>query len=156
MYMSFSSTTLQPNEITDYVNRIVQPRLASLGGVQRADILGGRVFAMRVWLKPEKMAALNITASQVRQALAAGNYLSALGSTKGSYIQVRLTANTDLRSVAEFKRMPIREEGGPSFVSRISPNVVLGAEDYEPRCVSTARPPCSWASGCCRMRIPSM
>ncbi len=131
MYLSFSSTTLQPNEITDYVNRIVQPRLASLGGVQRADILGGRVFAMRVWLKPEKMAALNVTATQVRQALAAGNYLSALGSTKGSYIQVRLTANTDLRSVGEFKRLPIREEGGAIVRLEDIADVVLGAEDYE-------------------------
>ncbi len=131
MYLSFSSPTLRQNEITDYLNRVVQPRLASLGGVQRADILGGRVFAMRVWLKPEKMAALNVTATQVRSALAAGNYLSALGSTKGNYIQVRLTANTDLRSVGEFKQLPIRQEGGAIVRLEDIADVVLGAEDYE-------------------------
>src|ERR1035438_5555544 len=66
-YLSFSSDILQQNEITDYLVRIVQPRLSAIAGVQRADILGGRTFAMRIWLKPERMAALNITPAQVRQ-----------------------------------------------------------------------------------------
>jgi multidrug efflux pump len=129
-YLSFSSNVLERNEITDYLVRVVQPRLASISGVQRADILGGRVFAMRMWLKPDKMAALGITAAQVRQALAANNYLSALGQTKGSMIQVNLTANTDLRSVAEFKRLVIRQEGGAIIRLEDVADVVLGAEDY--------------------------
>ena len=70
-YLSFTSDILQPNEITDYLVRIVQPRLTAIGGVQRADILGGRTFAMRIWLKPDRMAALNISPAQVRKALAA-------------------------------------------------------------------------------------
>jgi len=74
-YLSFSSDLLQQNEITDYLARVVQPRLTAVDGVQRADILGGRTFAMRIWLKPERMAALNISPAQVRTALAANNYL---------------------------------------------------------------------------------
>src|SRR5512144_952853 len=77
-YLSFSSDILQQNEITDYLVRVVQPRLSALPGVQRADILGARTFAMRIWLKPERMAALNISPAQVRQALAANNFLAAL------------------------------------------------------------------------------
>src|SRR5205085_4555947 len=95
-YLSFTSSILQPNEVTDYLVRLVQPRLTAVAGVQKADILGGRVFAMRIWLKPERMAALNVSPSQVRTALARNNYLSAVGSTKGSLLQVNLTANTDL------------------------------------------------------------
>ncbi|MHB8843674.1 MAG: efflux RND transporter permease subunit, partial [Nitrospirota bacterium] len=68
-YLSFSSDILQQNEITDYLVRIVQPRLSAIAGVQRADILGGRTFAMRIWLKPERMAALNVSPAQVRLAL---------------------------------------------------------------------------------------
>ncbi|PYL29465.1 MAG: multidrug efflux protein [Verrucomicrobia bacterium] len=56
-YLSFTSNILQPNEVTDYLVRLVQPRLTAVGGVQKADILGGRTFAMRVWMKPERMAA---------------------------------------------------------------------------------------------------
>src|SRR5678815_1683774 len=97
------------NEITDYLNRVVQPRLSALGGVQRADILGGRTFAMRIWLKPDRMAALNVSPVQVRQALTKNNFLSAVGQTKGSLIQVNLKADTDLRSVTEFKQLVIRE-----------------------------------------------
>jgi multidrug efflux pump len=98
-YLSFTSDVLKQNEITDYLVRIVQPRLSAVEGVQRADILGARTFAMRIWLKPARMAAFNISPVQVRQALAANNYLAAVGRTKGSLVQVNLTANTDLSSV---------------------------------------------------------
>ena len=70
MYLSFSSDVLEQNEITDYLMRVVQPRLSAIEGVQRADILGGRTFAMRIWLKPDRMAALGISPAQVREALA--------------------------------------------------------------------------------------
>lgn len=130
-YLSFTSDILRQNEITDYLVRVVQPRLSALAGVQRADIRGARTFAMRIWLKPDRLAAYNITPVQVRQALAANNYLAALGRTKGSLIQVNLTADTDLRTVEEFKRLVVREQEG-SFV-RIEDigEVVLGAEDYD-------------------------
>lgn len=130
-YLSFSSDRMAANEITDYLVRVVQPRLSSLEGVQRADILGARTFAMRIWLKPDRMAALNVTPVQVRAALANNSYLSALGRTKGSYIQVNLTANTDLRSVDEYRQLPIREEGGSVIRLGDIADVVLGAENYE-------------------------
>ncbi|HEX9593069.1 MAG TPA: efflux RND transporter permease subunit [bacterium] len=130
-YLSFTSDVLEQNEITDYLVRIVQPRLSALEGVQRADILGGRTFAMRIWLKPERMAALGISPQHVRQALAANNFLSALGRTKGSLIQVNLTANTDLRSVDEFQRLVVREAGGAIVRLADIADVELGAEDYD-------------------------
>src|SRR5678816_3486225 len=111
-YLSFSSDILQQNEITDYLVRVVQPRLSALGGVQRADILGGRTFAMRIWLKPDRMAAFNLNPAQVRDALAANNFLSAVGHTKGSLIQVNLSANTDLRSIEEVQELVIRQYQG--------------------------------------------
>jgi multidrug efflux pump len=130
-YLSFTSDVLQQNQITDYLVRVVQPRLSALAGVQRADILGARTFAMRIWLKPERMAAFNISPLQVRQALAANNFLSAVGQTKGSLVQVNLTANTDLRSVEEFKRLVIRQQEGAIVRLEDIGDVVLGAEDYD-------------------------
>jgi multidrug efflux pump len=130
-YLSFTSGVLRQNEITDYLVRIVQPRLSALEGVQRAEILGGRTFAMRIWLKPERMAALNVSPVQVRQALAANNFLAAVGQTKGSLVQVNLTANTDLRSVQDFKRLVIREQDGAIVRLEDIADVVLGAEDYD-------------------------
>jgi multidrug efflux pump len=130
-YLSFSSEFLRQNEITDYLVRVVQPRLSAVEGVQRADILGARTFAMRVWLKSDRMAALNVSPAQVRQALAANNYLAAVGQTKGSLVQVNLTANTDLRSVAEFQRLVIRERDGAAVRLADVADVVLGAEDYD-------------------------
>nr|WRX36520.1 efflux pump membrane transporter BepE [Cystobacterineae bacterium] len=130
-YLSFSSEFLKQNEITDYLVRVVQPRLTAVEGVQRADLLGARTFAMRVWLKPDRMAALNISPAQLRQALAANNYLAAVGQTRGALVQVNLTTNTDLRSVQEFKQLIVRQDGGA--VVRLSDvaDVVLGAEDSD-------------------------
>ncbi len=130
-YLSFSSDVLRQNEITDYLVRTIQPRLSAIEGVQRADILGARTFAMRVWLKPDRMAAFNVSPAQVRQALAANNVLAALGQTKGSLIQVNLTANTDLNSVQEFKKLVVREQEGAIVRIEDIAEVVLGAEDYD-------------------------
>jgi multidrug efflux pump len=130
-YLSFSSKFLKQNEITDYLVRVVQPRLSAIEGVQRADILGARTFAMRVWLKPDRMAALNVSPAQVRQALAANNYLAAVGQTKGQLVQVNLTANTDLRSREEFEQLVVRQGGGATVRLRDVADIVLGAEDYD-------------------------
>ncbi|HEY1848622.1 MAG TPA: efflux RND transporter permease subunit [Opitutaceae bacterium] len=130
-YLSFTSETLRQNEITDYLVRVVQPRLSAIDGVQRADILGARTFAMRVWLKPDRMAAFNISPSQVNAALAANNHLSALGNTKGNLVQVALTANTDLRSIEEFRNLVIRQQNNAIVRLRDVADVELGAEDYD-------------------------
>src|SRR5687768_9751972 len=111
MYIGFSSPELDQNQISDYLTRVVQPRLTAISGVQRADILGDRTFAMRIWLKPEQMAALGISPSQVREALARNNYLSALGKTKGSMVSVNLVANTDLSTPEEFRQLVVKEAG---------------------------------------------
>src|SRR5437016_5594514 len=129
-YLSFTSNILQPNEVTDYLVRLVQPRLTSVGGVQKADILGGRTFAMRIWMKPERMAALNISPSDVRDALSRNNFLAAVGNTKGSLLQVNLTANTDLHTADQFKQLVVRQDKGTLIRLGDIADVVLGAEDY--------------------------
>src|SRR4051795_8047740 len=129
-YLSFTSNILQPNEVTDYLVRLVQPRLTAVGGVQKADILGGRTFAMRVWMKPERMAALSISPADVRDALSRNNFLAAVGSTKGSLLQVNLTANTDLHTAEQFKKLVVRQDKGTLIRLGDIADVVLGAEDY--------------------------
>jgi multidrug efflux pump len=131
MYLGFSSSDLDQNQITDYLTRVVQPKLSSIDGVQRAEILGGRTFAMRVWLKPEKMAAMGISPSQVRDALADNNYLSTLGQTKGSMVSVNLVANTDLKTPEEFRRLVVKENKGVVVRLGDIADVSLGAENYE-------------------------
>src|SRR5213594_3845909 len=131
IYLGFSSANLDQNQITDYLTRVVQPKLSAISGVQRADILGKRTFAMRIWLKPDQMAAHNISPSAVRSALARNNYLSALGRTKGSIVSVNLVANTDLRTPEEFRQLVVKEQDGVVVRLGEVADVVLGAEDYE-------------------------
>ncbi|HZQ24464.1 MAG TPA: efflux RND transporter permease subunit [Terriglobales bacterium] len=131
MYIGFSSADLDQNQITDYLTRVVQPKLSSISGVQRADILGNRTFAMRIWLKPDQMAARGVSPSDVRTALANNNYLSALGSTKGSMVSVNLIANTDLRSPEEFRQLVVKQDKGVVVRLGEIADVVLGAENYD-------------------------
>jgi len=131
MYIGFGSTELDQNQITDYLTRVVQPKLTAVSGVQRADILGSRTFAMRVWLKPDRMASLGIAPADVRTALAENNYLSALGQTKGSMVSVNLVANTDLKTAEEFKQLVVKQKDGVVVRLGEIADVVLGAENYE-------------------------
>ncbi len=131
MYIGFSSEDLDQSQITDYLNRVVQPRLSSISGVQRAEILGDRTFAMRIWLKPDVMAALGISPGSVRDALAENNYLAALGRTKGSMVSVNLIANTDLKTAEDFRQLVVKEEDGVVVRLGDIADVVLGSEDYD-------------------------
>jgi multidrug efflux pump len=127
-YLSFTSDILEPNQVTDFIARVVQPRLAARDGVQRAEVLGGRNFAMRIWLDPTLLAAHNITPLQVRQALAANNYLSALGKTKGALVEINLAANTDLSTVEEFENLVLKSQTGALIRVKDIGTVELGAD----------------------------
>ena len=131
MYLSFSSEQMDNNQITDYLTRVIQPRLASIGGVQSAQILGARVFAMRIWLKADSLAAYGISPAQVSAALAANNALAALGATKGSFISVNMNATTDLHTAEQFRQLVVKAQRGAVIRLGDIADVVLGAENYD-------------------------
>src|SRR6059036_2092413 len=130
-YLSFSSKQRDIPAITDWLARTLQPQLATIAGVQRTDIVGGRPIAMRVWIDPDRLAAHNLSPGDVFAALRRNNYLAAVGQTKGNLVQVSLLANTDLRSADEFKDLIVADRGGAivrlSDVARIE----LGAEEAD-------------------------
>ena len=131
MYLGFRSDVLPANSITDYLLRVVKPKLDAVQGVQTAEILGGRQFALRAWLDPARLAAHGVTASDVYQALGSNNYLAAVGTSKGQAVSVDLTAGTDLHSVEEFKQLAVKQKDGAIVRLSDVANVVLGAEDYD-------------------------
>jgi multidrug efflux pump len=112
MYIGFSSDELSSAAISDYLTRVVQPLLVTVPGVASADILGGQVFAMRLWLDPVRMAARGITASDVSAAIQANNYQSAPGQAKGYFTVTNVSANTGLTDVAQFKQMVVKSKNG--------------------------------------------
>ena len=131
IYLGFSSPELDGNQITDYLIRVVQPQLSSVLGVQRADILGDRTFAMRIWLNSDKLNALGISGEEVRNALMRNNYLSAVGTSKGALMVTPLTANTDLQTEKEFKDLIIKSMGQSFIRLGDIAEVELGAENYD-------------------------
>ncbi|GBE52142.1 Efflux pump membrane transporter BepE [bacterium BMS3Bbin14] len=131
MYIGFNSKVLTPNKITDYLVRVVQPKLQAIAGVQTAEILGKKLFAIRAWLNPRQLAGYGLTAADVWNALASNDYLSAVGRTKGQMVQVNLTASTSLHSLAAFRNLIIKQHNGVVVRLKDVANVTLGADNYE-------------------------
>lgn len=130
MYIGYSSSTLIPEQITDYITRVVQPKLQTIPGVAQAEILGAKVFAMRIWLDPRRMAALNVSMTDLAQALQTNNFQSAAGAIKGDYIQIPITATTDAQSTEAFKNLVVKSVDGSIIRLQDIARVQLGSEDY--------------------------
>src|ERR1700761_2380002 len=111
MYIGFNSDVLGSNQITDYLVRVVQPKMQAVPGVQTAELLGGKYFALRAWLDPAKLASYNLTATDVWQALSNNNFISGAGNTKGQMVQINLNASTDLHSLDSFRELILKQNG---------------------------------------------
>lgn len=131
MYVAFDSNKMNPEQITDYIARAVQPKLESVAGVASAEILGGKTFAMRIWLNSRKMAALNVTPQEVSIALENNNFQTAAGSIKGNYISIDINAKTGLENTASFERLVIKNVKGSLVRLGDIAKVQLGSEDYD-------------------------
>jgi multidrug efflux pump len=133
LYFGFASPTLAPNEITDYLQRVVVPKLQAVEGVQTAEVIGGQYFSLRAWLDPKKLQAYGLTASDVTAALTNNDYISAIGNTKGQMVQVTLTSNTSLHSLSEFRNLVVKQINGSNIRLSDLGEVILGADSYEAR-----------------------
>ena len=131
MYIGFASERLSPSQVTDYLIRVVQPRLQSAPGVQTAELIGGKTFALRAWLDPTKLAAYGLTASELAASLSGNDYIAGLGSTKGQMVQVNLSAATSLHSLEEFRNLVVKQANGANVKLKDVANVTLGSDDYE-------------------------
>ncbi len=131
MYLGFYSKDLPTNNVTDFLVRVVKPKLDSVTGVQTAELLGARQFALRAWLDADKLAAHGLSAADVSVALTTNNYLAALGSSKGQMVTVPLTAGTDLHSLDEFKQLVVKQSGDSVVRLEDVATVTLGSENYD-------------------------
>jgi multidrug efflux pump len=128
MYMSFNSTVMSSSQITDYLIRVVQPRLQTIEGVANAQVFGAQTFAMRVWLNPDKMASLAITPLDVRNALAANNFITAAGQVKGDFVQTTINAETSLSDPAAFAKLVVASRGDALIRLEDIGSIELGPE----------------------------
>ncbi len=131
MYISFSSDKMTPEQITDYIVRAVQPKLQTVSGVSRASILGGKTFAMRIWLNTPRMAALGVTPTDIAQALQNNNFQSAAGKTQGEYVATPIDAATGLENVQGFKNIIIKATNNKIVRLQDVAKVELGSQSYD-------------------------
>ena len=131
MYISFYSEQMNNPQITDYLSRVIQPKLATLPGIAEAEILGNQVFAMRLWLDPVKMAAFGVTAGEINQAVQQYNFLAAAGEVKGQLVVTSVNASTDLKSPQAFAAIPVKTDGDRRVLMGDVAQVELGAASYD-------------------------
>lgn len=131
MYLSFSSTQMSPEQITEFVSRTVQPELETVPGVSAADLLGQKTFAMRIWLNPDRMRSYGISAQEVSTALQQNNFQSAAGSTKGEYVAYSVRADTNLQTTDGFEQLVVKTVKGQAIRLKDIARVQLGSEDYD-------------------------
>ena len=131
MYMSFNSKVMTASQITDYLTRVVQPRLQTINGVANAQILGGQTFAMRVWLDPDKMASLGVTPIDVRNALTANNFTTAAGQVKGDFVQTSINAETSLDNPVAFGNLVVASRGDALIRLSDFSSIDLGPETVD-------------------------
>lgn len=131
MYISLNSHDMTPQQITDYATRVVRPQLQTINGIATVDILGGRQYAMRIFLNPTQMAALHVTPEDVYRVLASNNYLTAAGNTKNEYVAINISAKTNLNSVNEFKKLIVRTHNHAIIRLQDIAHVELGSQNYD-------------------------
>lgn len=139
MYIAFTSTTMPVPQITDYLIRIVQPKLQALTGVGKADVFG-RTFALRVWLDPARLASIDMTSSEVIQILKKNNFQAAVGNTKDDLVKVSMTSDTDIADPEQFKDLVVKEVNGSQIHLRDIARVELGSESYEQQAWYSGKP----------------
>ncbi len=161
MYMAFYSETMSLSQITDYLLRVVQPQLQAVPGVAKAQLIGNKTFAMRVWLDPERMAALGVTATDVEDVLRRNNYLAGIGKLKDRYFAVDLSATTDVSEVEDFRNLVVISDGHPGAsarrrgrgararrTTRPPPSTRASRPSSSASSRPRARTPCRWPGGC--------
>ena len=131
MYMSFYSEQLSNPQITDYLSRVIQPKLATLPGIAEAEILGNQVFAMRLWLDPVRLGAYGLSAADVDAAVRRYNFLSAAGEVKGEYVVTAINADTELKTAEAFAAIPLKTDGDTRVLLGDVARVEMGAESYD-------------------------
>lgn len=128
---AFSSDVMTPEQITDYLTRVVAPQIQSIPGVQQANVWGAQNFALRAWLDPVKLAARGLTASDVAAALTANNFTSGAGTTTGTMTSIPLGITTNVRSPEAFRNLVIRQSGGAIVRLGDVARVELGSDNYQ-------------------------
>ncbi len=131
MYITFASTEMNPEQVSEFLTRVVQPRFATLEGVGAADILGGRDFSMRIWIDPVRLAARGVTAGDVVTAVRANNFLAAPGKTQNEYVAYALEMQTTFQTPETFGTLPIRSNGDQIVRLRDVADVELGPESTD-------------------------
>jgi multidrug efflux pump len=130
MYLAFFSDTIPRPQISDYVLRVVQPQLQALPGVAKARLFASQ-FAMRIWLDPQRMAALGVTGEDVVNVLRDNNYQAGIGSTKDKYVSINLTATTDVNAPENFRKLVVRSQNGSLVRLQDIARTELGADNYD-------------------------
>lgn len=131
MSMGISSNTRNQLEITEFANNVLVDRLQTIPGVSGIQIWGEKKYAMRIWMKPERMTARGVTANQISQALVRENVELPSGKIAGNNTELTVRTLGRLNTEEEFENVIIRSDANGIVRLKDVAEVVLGPENEE-------------------------
>jgi multidrug efflux pump len=131
MYLAMQNPNMTAEQLTEYIERVIRPRLSTVEGVAEVQVLGAQKYAMRIWIDPIRLAARGMTASEVLGSLRAANFLSAPGKTKNEYVTYSVTMQSTLQTPESFGALPLKSQDGKVVRLREIADVELAAESTD-------------------------
>ncbi|PDQ20601.1 multidrug efflux protein [Mesorhizobium sanjuanii] len=140
MYISMQNPNMTKEQLTEYIERVIRPRMSTVEGVADVQIFGAQEYSMRVWIDPVRLAARGVTASEVLTAINNSNFLSAPGNTENEYVVSSITVRSTLQTPEAFAELPLRSTDGNVVRLRDVARVELGAENTDTRVSFNGKP----------------
>ncbi|PWJ91987.1 multidrug efflux pump [Mesorhizobium loti] len=140
MYISMQNPNMTKEQLTEYIERVIRPRMSTVEGVADVQIFGAQEYSMRVWIDPIKLAARGVTASEVLTAINNSNFLSAPGNTQNEYVVSSITVRSTLQTPEAFAELPLRSTDGNVVRLRDVARVELAAENTDTRVSFNGKP----------------
>ncbi|ESZ26758.1 MULTISPECIES: efflux RND transporter permease subunit [unclassified Mesorhizobium] len=140
MYISMQNPNMTKEQLTEYIERVIRPRMSTVEGVADVQIFGAQEYSMRVWIDPVKLAARGVTASELLTAINNSNFLSAPGNTQNEYVVSSITVRSTLQTPEAFAELPLRSTDGNVVRLRDVARVELAAENTDTRVSFNGKP----------------
>ncbi|MEQ1942030.1 efflux RND transporter permease subunit [Mesorhizobium sp. VNQ89] len=131
MYLAMQNPNMTAEQLTEYIERVIRPRLSTVEGVAEVQVLGAQKYSMRIWIDPIRLAARGMTAAEVLASLRAANFLSAPGKTKNEYVTYSVTMQSTLQTPESFGELPLKSQDGKVVRLREIADVELAAESTD-------------------------
>jgi multidrug efflux pump len=131
MYLALQNPNMTAEQVTEYIERVIRPRMSTIPGVAQVQVIGAANYSMRIWIDPVRLAARGLTAAEVLAGINSANFLSAAGKTQNEYVAYSVAMQSTLQTPEAFAELPLKAVGDEVVRLGDVATVELGAESND-------------------------